>query len=769
MKKLTILFALLILVGTVQAQTQLTRQGCIVTHTIIPTDITCAGACDGSVFLATTGGTPPYVITGPIPGSPITYTSATTLGPLCAGSYTLDFIDAMGCTDVITITMLDPMPVIYTPTIVDESSPGACDGSITITPTGGTTPYLYSIDCGATFLPTNVFTGLCAGNYDLMVIDANGCGDPCITYTLNSTPGCGLVSTVTGEFDALCNGDCNGGALVTTTGGTLPYIISGPFPGSPLTYTSVATIGGLCAGTHTLLIEDAMGCPDLAVITISEPPALVAAAAWVADESIPGSCDGAATGTATGGTPPYAYLWIDCSTGLLTGDTSPTTSTLCAGDYALVVVDGNGCSDTTSCVTIAGGCAITTTYTYNEPSCSYSCDGDIFIAATGGTPPFTINIPWTGGDTTFSSVINFTGICPGAYTFVVEDATGCQDFFVITMFGPPPIFTTTSSTDETSVGACDGTATVLATGGSPSFTYTWYECPTFTPIGQTTATATGLCAGQYAAIVEDANGCADTTGCVTIGSGGCFIVSTYTTVNATCNGDCDGQIFVVSTGGMPPYMVDYGIGTFTYTSATTITGLCAGTYNLSITDALGCTDFMTATITEPSAVVLTTTVTDESGTGACDGEILATGSGGNGSPYLYYINGAGPTTGIPDYTFTGMCAGTYEICTQDIMGCQVCDSVTVGTSVGIWEEEFGFEIIVYPNPTDGSFFIETHDTYGETTITVFDVNGRTVYEQTHYLVAGEPIELEIVVEAGTYVMQHNNGTATSYSRLVINR
>jgi hypothetical protein len=639
-------------------------------------DATCFGNCDGGALVFTTGGIPPYVMTGPFPGSPLTYTSAATLGGLCAGTGTYTITDMNGCTDFVIISINEPPQLTVSASVVsDPSAPSACDGIVTSTSSGGTSPHTYMwIDC-ATGNPVGTaptVNGLCAGNYGVLVTDANGCTAMSSCVTLTDPAAC-LTSVISGT-DVNCFGDCDGSIFINTTGGTLPYILYHPLTGNPITYTSATVISGLCAGTYTLLIEDAGSCQDFGVVTINEPPAINSAATVISDPSSPTACDGSAVGTATGGTPPYTYNWMDCSTGNLLNILSTTATGLCAGDYAMITTDDNGCVDTSNCVTLIGaGCNLVSTYSTTMVTCNGDCDGSIFISTNSGTPPYIVNDPVSGAPTSYTSVVTFGNVCAGVYTLQIVDAASCVETIVVTIAEPTAIFTNvTVVSDPTAPSACDGVVTGQATGGTSPYNYLWIDCATGNPVG-TAPTVNGLCAGDYAMITYDMNGCVDTSNCITLTDPvGCLTTTTSVT-NVSCFGDCDGTIFISTTGGTLPYIVYHPLtgNPITYTSVTGINGLCAGTYTLQITDAGTCQDFAVVTISEPPAITSAATITSNpSSPTACDGSAVGTATGGTGAYSYDWVDCAtGSLLGINSSTATGLCAGNYAMITTDANGC----------------------------------------------------------------------------------------------------
>jgi hypothetical protein len=222
----------------------------------------------------------------------------------------------------------------------------------------------------------------------------------------------------------------------------------------------------------------------------------------------------------------------------------------------------------------------------------------------------------------------------------------------------------TTSAVSTSVscnGGCNGTATVTASGGTPGYTYNW------APSGGTNATASGLCAGAYTVTVTDAAACTSVS-TVTI-TQPTMITSVTTGQNVTCNGGCNGIAAVNATGGTPGYSYNW---LPSGGSGATATGLCAGAYTVTITDANGCTSVNSVTITEPSAMSVSQTQTNVSCNGDCTGSAMVMVSGGSPG---YTYNWA-PSGGTSDMA-TGLCAGNYTCVITDVNMCSTSSTFSI--------------------------------------------------------------------------------------------
>ena len=248
------------------------------------------------------------------------------------------------------------------------------------------------------------------------------------------------------------------------------------------------------------------------------------------------------------------------------------------------------------------------------------------------------------------------------YTVTVSNDNGCNDTDAVTVTVNPLPVPNASATDETGNNFEDGTATVNPTGGTPGYSYHWST-------GEDSQTITDLAPGIYYVTVTDKKGC-EGYDSVNVEEYECpQLLISSTISNVSCNEDCDGSITIDAvTNGVPPFSYDWSNGETT----SSITGLCAGYYFVTITDSTNCTIFSDSLIVnQPDALALTETHNDVSCFAQKDGNIDLSVSGG-----------------IPDYTYqwnigaitedlTGMSAGTYTVTVTDVNNCTATLSVTV--------------------------------------------------------------------------------------------
>jgi hypothetical protein len=363
-----------------------------------------------------------------------------------------------------------------------------------------------------------------------------------------------------------CFGMSNGSVSATVSGGTGPfgYLWS---PGGQTT----ATISGLVAGTYSVAVTDSS---DMSVvsnnITITEPPQIFAAAS--SGTTCPGSCVGIVS-TATGGTPPYTYMWTPSnflSNAYIWNPVScpPTTQT-----YTLMVADMNGCLHT-STTTVFVSTTLAATLTPTSTPCG-SCNGSITANVTGGSGSYTYS--WSGPGGFTSTLQNPTSLCDGIYTLTVGDGSGCfiTETTIVNGTGGPTI-TLDSISHVTCSGSFYGSLGITASGGTAPYSYTWSN-------GTTTPAINMLSPGTYSVTVTDASGCDAYATYSIVNSSTIYAYAGSTSANCSSNGTATAFVY----SGVPPYTFQWD-DPLSQTTATA-TNLAAGSYNFVVTDASGCT------------------------------------------------------------------------------------------------------------------------------------------------------------------------------------
>jgi hypothetical protein len=397
---------------------------------------------------------------------------------LGAGSYNVTITDANGCTGVVSnITVANPAaPSLSVSGFTNVSCNGGNNGAVTVTASGGTSPYNFAWSNGAVGASA---TGLTAGAYTVTVTDAASCAFT-LSQNINQPA---ILSLAAFATDITCNGANNGSVNTTITGGT---------PNYNFVWSNAATtqnISGLATGAYGLTVTDANGCSTSTSRTIAQPAAALAVATTATNIACNGGTNGAVSANVTGGTTAYSFAWSN-------GATSQNIAALSAGVYTLTVTDANNCTGTSS-KTITEPAVLAAVAT----GATVSCANNISVAVTGGTTAY--SFLWSNGATSQ----NLNNVAAATYTVTVTDANNCQatSSAAVTGTGAPSV--SGVSTVETSQGAANGTITLTVTGTGP-FTFVWSN-------GATTQDLSGLVGGTYTVTVSNATCSATTTVTVT--------------------------------------------------------------------------------------------------------------------------------------------------------------------------------------------------------------------------------------------------------------
>ena len=528
------------------------------------------------------------------------------------------------------------------------------DGRVIASASGGTAPYAYAWNTGGT---AALETALGVGSYNVTITDANGCSD---TASVTLTEPDILVASATVNQIISCNDEADGRVIASASGGTAPYTYAWNTGGTAALETALGV------GSYNVTITDANGCSDTASVTLTEPVILVAATAVDSNATCNGLSDGGASASATGGTTPYSYAWN-------TGSTTASITGLGAGTYSVTITDANGCTDTSS-VTITQPALMNASAVADSMNTCYgNNNGGATSSATGGTSPY--SYAWSNAATTAS----ITGVIAGTYSVTITDANGCSDTSSVTITEPAKMIAGTVADSMISCnGFADGGATASATGGTTPYTYAWSNAAT-------TASITGVAAGTYTVTISDANGCSDTSS-VTITQPVSLVASTVADSMISCNGFADGGATASATGGTTPY-------TYAWSNAATtasITGVAAGTYSVTITDANGCLDTSSVTITQPESLIASASV-DSNVTcfGYMDGSAYTSATGGT-SPYTYSWTNGDTTSSI-----TGLSIGNHTVTITDANGCSDTASVNISQLNDLEYADFSYSSTSY--------------------------------------------------------------------------
>lgn len=651
------------------SQPNVLNASAVVTSNYNGAQISCNGLSDGAVnTTGVNGGTAPYTYTWSTTPS----SSTAAVSGLPAGTYTVTVKDVNNCTVTASVTISQPQLLTSSASVTSNyngqnvSCNGSTNGSVTVSGTGGVTPFAYSWSTGGT---TQSISGVGAGTYTVVTTDVNSCTTS-TTVTVSEpallTTSAAATTNYNG-YNISCYGYTDGQAAVTTTGGVTAY-----------TYLwsngqTTATATGLNAATFSVTVTDKNGCISVASVTLTQPPVFASTISVTSNYngqqiSCNGVSDGAIDLSITGGNPAFTYSWSN-------GATTEDISGLAAGTYSVVATDANGCTISNS-VTISQPPALNNTlvvssnYNGQNISCNGLSDASLNLTVTGGTP--LIFYSWSTGATTE----DISNLPVGTYSVLITDVNGCSQTNSITVSQPPALGSTLvvssayNGQDVSCFGASDGAADLTVSGGTPALNYSWSN-------GATTQDLNSIPAGQYIVLITDVNGCtlSDT---VTLTqppalTSSLVISSNYNGQNISCFGLSDGSLDLTVNGGTPAITYSWNTGATTQD----VSNLPAGTYTVVSTDVNGCSVTNTITIAQPPALSNTLVVSSNyngqniSCFGLSDGSLDLTISGG--TPGFVYSWNTGDTT----QDISNIPAGQYIVVVTDTNNCSITDTINV--------------------------------------------------------------------------------------------
>jgi gliding motility-associated-like protein len=613
----------------------------------VGTVVGCKYDSTGAIDLTVNGGTPGYTFMWSVTGGIVLPYTSEDLTNIPAETYTVLVTDANGCTETIDQIINEPAaPISTSPVLVDILCFGASTGSIDPVIAGGTPGYTYNWSTGAT---TSTLVNIPSGTYTLTITDANGCSEV-YDYTLTQ-PASPLSITLTGT-DILCFGENTGAVQSTVDGGT---------PGYTYLWNNGATtqnIADLLAGPYDVTVTDANGCVITDNLVLTQPAAPLALSSVITDVDCYGNNTGSIDLTITGGTSPYAQMWYDSGT-IILSDTTEDVTNLYADTYTVVVTDNNGCMDTLASVVNEPTAPLAITGIVDDVNCFGMNDGGIDITVTGGTTGYTYL--WSNGATTEDA----TTLVAGTYNVVVTDANGCMETMSFDVDQPvAPLNIVLTPEDVLCNGDLNGSIEADVTGGTLPYSYAWSN-------GDMNEDLEAVGAGTYTLTVTDAQGCIAFTGATINEPPALVVIPTVT--DASCYGYDDGQIVIAVSGGVEPYFFNWGNQNeiLLNNPSETITGLIAEDYFIRVRDANGCINEQFITVGEPAPFVATYVVSDVLCNGGSDGSIDATLTGGT-LPYTSLWSDGQTTEDA-----VNLSAGNYGLTVTDAQGCLIEDSVYV--------------------------------------------------------------------------------------------
>ena len=686
------------------------------------TDVSCFGACDGSVELILSGGTGPYLYN---------WSSAETgesIENSCAGPGGVTITDSNNCSEIITFIIEEPADIDLFVSATNATSVNSNDGTVSAAAFGGTPPFSYvwnNMEIGSMLID------MLPGNYEVTATDANDC-------SIVGEVSVGVGSDDCEDFQAsleIENVSCFGAedALITLTveGGSGFYFYDWS-NGNSLGITQ----GNVGAGDFTVLVTDENDCELLLAGTVLSPDELLINIIDANNTSGENMNDGSIEIEVIGGEGPYVINWADGF-----GNVSEVDG-LAAGNYIVVAEDANGCqTDVTITIedgtTSSGNCDdLIASFIITPVSCFGEADGKVEVTASGGTPPYDIS----------SSVNSFTDLPATNVTISVEDADGCI-FEELINIGSPNQLTLNPRGFDGTCGA-SAFAEVVIIGGTPPFNALWSN-------QETGPIITNLDGGTYTVEVTDANGCTS-EGEVTVQNDFLPLDFEVSTRNANCANTADGAINVKINEGLEPitYLWNDGITTKDREN------ISAGIYTLNMTDAAGCEYVFSRTILAPSALNVSYTV--QPGATSALFDVTINVSGGTPSYQFNWDDGSN------NFINVGIGIGTYTVIVSDSNGCEQAIDVVVDGSTAVRNQlDVISEFNLSPNPTNGDLFLDvTLNKASQINISIFNILGQSIFDNSYSgLRITERLDLK-EQPSGTYIVRLHNESGQSTKKFI---
>ncbi|MCX6257465.1 MAG: SprB repeat-containing protein, partial [Bacteroidia bacterium] len=596
-----------------------------ITGTVL--NVSCYGESTGAINLFVTGGTAPYSYNW---SDEVTSKNR---ADMVAGLYSVIVTDANNCIKTSDFTVTQPVEELSATPEGNDATGNGLDGSINLEVSGGTSPFNFFWSNGST---SQNLENISAGVYTVIIIDNNSC-IVSVSDTISQSSQFSITGTVT---NVNCYGESTGGINLIISGGLSPYSFNW---GGGVTAQNRS---GLSAGLYAVTVTDTNSNSGTANFTVNQPLAALSATASVIDATCFGLSDGSVILAVSGGKMPYSYFWSN-------GLTTHNLNNISAGTYTVTITDDH------SCTTIASG-------TINQPSqinisgivtnanCYGESTGEIDLIVSGSTTPY--SFVWDEGTDNQTQ----PNLAAGTYTVSVFDENFCSNTASFTINQPSePITATITGSTISCYGFSNGNATLLASGGTYPYTYLWSN-------GSTTQGLSDEPAGFYSVTITDNKSCIKTaTWNITQPNN---ISINATMINVKCHGDSTGIINAITSGGTAPYTYNWGNGILTQNR----TGLFAGTYLLTVTDANNCNGTMSFALTQPSmAISATATVSNVTCNGLSNGSIGLTVLGGT-TPYTYLWSNGSTTQNLNNAV-----TGTYTVTLIDNNFCSTTISQVI--------------------------------------------------------------------------------------------
>ncbi|HLP93256.1 MAG TPA: FG-GAP-like repeat-containing protein [Saprospiraceae bacterium] len=459
--------------------------------------------------------------------------------------------------------------------------------------------------------------------------------DGMYTVRVTNAKGCITVDSIWGEAGGLVQIDAQVSAGILCFGETGAIGLSIQTGQAPFQYTWSDGSQGLQltnvqAGIYTVVVTDATQCSDTAMVVLTQPEALLSNGFT----TVP-ACENEPTGAITflgaaQGSPPYQLLWSNNAT-------TDQLDQLPAGTYQLTITDANGCS-LAQMVDIPGYAVPAESTIIQDVSCFGASDGSISFLLNGGAPGYAYL--WSDN----STEDQLQGLAPGSYALTFTYANGaCSQTRIFQVLEPLPLIASTQQAAADCSGGLGGFVDLSVQNGVLPMQFQWSNAVT-------TEDQQNIGAGQYTVTITDATGCTITASVSLVEPNP--LLSGGVVLTPACPGlATGGAVFSGASQGTPPYTLQWSNNVGTAVNAQ----LTAGPYQLTITDANGCTLLESVVVPEHDEPAIQANVQQVACFGVPTGSIDLLLSGGTPGFAYQWSNGAS----TEDLTLLG--PGQYQL------------------------------------------------------------------------------------------------------------
>jgi len=670
------------------------KQPTAISFTTSQTNQTCFGGNSGAIQFNANGGSGTYIYSI---DNGLTWSNAPLVSSLTQGTYQVKVADKQDNACQVTgspVLITEPAAIQVQAVSKNTSCNSALDGELSLTITGGTGPFEYSINNGVTWSITNPITGLGAANYQVLAreLSDNSCIGSSLVVAVQEPK---MLDATFSTSDVTCNAGMNGVINITkaiTENRNLEYSTD-----NGLTWQSNSLYTTKHAGVYNVFIRnaDTTSCVKfLGQATIDQPAPLFASTELDSVTCFGGSNGNITVSSVTGGSGQYEYSFDN---GISWGSNSKHPG-LTSGDYTVTMRDKDdvACTLNLGMVTITQPTQITSTATVTNATCSGTSSGSISMQSFGGSGQYEYSID---NGSNWRALNKFDNLSVGMYAIEVRDVLDNACILVVNSIEvtePDPLQVLTIANPVDCYGKSSGSIEANVTGGTGPYEYSIDNGTSWVPF----TPFLGLKKGTYQIMARELN----TSSCIATSDPVNIIEplqldAGFSSTDVTCYSANDGSIILIN-GVTETRKLEYSIDNGSTWSATNLfSGLSEGTYPVSIRNADTTSCFRTigqAIISQPaqlSAVVVANPVTCF---GESNGDIIVSSVSGGSGNYEYSFD-SGLSWGI-NTSVTSLGVGNYVVILRD------ANNITCSSNLGTVVISEPAEIIVNHTVTDATCF-----------------------------------------------------------------